>query len=77
MVRPHYHIHLLLQETPLPVDPSMFPTWPAKSELATLKKDKVKEKSPSAPEGGAFHQNQVMSKLFTYSPSHHGFPVGR
>jgi len=46
------------QETPLPVDPSMFPTWPAKSEMAALKKDKAKEKSPSAPEGGAF-LNQV------------------
>jgi len=38
----------------------MFPTWPAKSELATMKKEKVKEKSPTAPEGGAFHQSQVM-----------------
>lgn len=46
--------HEYFKETPLPVDPSMFPTWPAKSELAALKKDKTKEKSPSAPEGGAF-----------------------
>lgn len=51
-------MHWRLQETPLPVDPSMFPTWPAKSEMAALKKDKAKEKSPSAPEGGAF-LNQV------------------
>ena len=47
-------MHTSSQETPLPVDPSMFPTWPAKSELAAMKKDNTKEKSPSAPEGGAF-----------------------
>lgn len=53
------------QETPLPVDPSMFPTWPAKSELAALKKDKTKEKSPTAPEGGAF-LNQVKVNILIF-----------
>ena len=31
------------------VPPSMFPTWPAKSEMT---KSKKREKSPKAPEGG-------------------------
>ena len=50
----HPSLHKRTQETPLPVDPSMFPTWPAKSEMAAMKKDKTKEKSPKPPEGGAF-----------------------
>ena len=58
-------LSLYTQETPLPVDPSMFPTWPAKSEMAALKKDKAKEKSPSAPEGGAFlNQVKVEFQIF-------------
>ena len=57
---------MFTQETPLPVDPSMFPTWPAKSEMAALKKDKAKEKSPSAPEGGAFLSQVKVSKASCY-----------
>lgn len=33
----------------MPVPPSMFPTWPAKSEQGRAKR---KEKSPKPPEGG-------------------------
>lgn len=41
--------HNYFEESPLPVKPSMFPTWPAKSELG----HKVKRNaSPKAPEGG-------------------------
>jgi cell division cycle 2-like protein len=42
--------HEYFKETPLPVDPSMFPTWPAKSE--NVRKGN-RERSPSAPVGGA------------------------
>jgi cell division cycle 2-like protein len=40
--------HQFFKESPLPVDPSMFPTWPAKSELPRSRK----HASPSAPKGG-------------------------
>jgi len=44
--------HGYFQESPQPVDPSMFPTWPAKSEL---KHRAVKKNaSPKPPEGGQF-----------------------
>eukprot|EP00117_Sycon_ciliatum_P038897 scpid46869/ scgid28828/ Cyclin-dependent kinase 11B; Cell division cycle 2-like protein kinase 1; Cell division protein kinase 11B; Galactosyltransferase-associated protein kinase p58/GTA; PITSLRE serine/threonine-protein kinase CDC2L1; p58 CLK-1 len=37
------------KEAPLPVDPAMFPTWPARSELPRSKKI---SRSPKAPDGG-------------------------
>ncbi|KAM6240803.1 cyclin-dependent kinase 11B isoform 3-T3 [Porphyrio hochstetteri] len=40
--------HEYFQETPLPIDPSMFPTWPAKSEQQRVKRGT----SPRPPEGG-------------------------
>ena len=45
-------------EAPLPIDPSMFPTWPAKSEQDA--QDKLKKgNSPKAPSGGhAFKKMQ-------------------
>ncbi|KAL5259479.1 hypothetical protein ACHWQZ_G009801 [Mnemiopsis leidyi] len=42
--------HPWFHEGPLPVDPSMFPTWPAKSEMNANPKKKIK--SPTPPEGG-------------------------
>ncbi|CAH3135452.1 unnamed protein product [Pocillopora meandrina] len=45
--------HAYFSESPQPVDPSMFPTWPAKSEMAKRPKRKDVEHSPKAPEGGA------------------------
>ena len=45
-----------LQESPLPVDPSMFPTWPAKSEKM---RRKSREKSPTPPIGGNYLLSQV------------------
>ncbi|XP_068753616.1 cyclin-dependent kinase 11B-like [Montipora capricornis] len=45
--------HQYFAESPLPVDPSMFPTWPAKSEMMKRPKKKDVEHSPQAPEGGA------------------------
>nr|XP_042125209.1 cyclin-dependent kinase 11B-like [Peromyscus maniculatus bairdii] len=41
--------HEYFRETPLPIDPSMFPTWPAKSEQQRVKK---RDTSPRPPEGG-------------------------
>lgn len=40
--------HEYFRETPLPIDPSMFPTWPAKSEQQRVKRGT----SPRPPEGG-------------------------
>ncbi|XP_059519913.1 cyclin-dependent kinase 11B-like [Myotis daubentonii] len=40
--------HEYFHETPLPIDPSMFPTWPAKSEQQRVKRGP----SPRPPEGG-------------------------
>nr|XP_008123242.1 PREDICTED: cyclin-dependent kinase 11B isoform X2 [Anolis carolinensis] len=40
--------HEYFRETPLPIDPSMFPTWPAKSEQPRVKRGT----SPRPPEGG-------------------------
>ncbi|XP_073512892.1 cyclin-dependent kinase 11B-like isoform X3 [Phyllobates terribilis] len=40
--------HEYFGETPLPIDPSMFPTWPAKSEQPRVKR----ATSPRPPEGG-------------------------
>lgn len=42
----------------------MFPTWPAKSERTS--REKERERSPTAPEGGAFFK-QVTS----HTPSSH------
>jgi len=42
--------HDFFKESPQPVDPSMFPTWPAKSEGGD--KQIKKNKSPKPPEGG-------------------------
>ncbi|XP_076022427.1 cyclin-dependent kinase 11B isoform X2 [Genypterus blacodes] len=40
--------HEYFRESPLPIDPSMFPTWPAKSEQQRVKRGT----SPRPPEGG-------------------------
>ncbi|EDV20884.1 uncharacterized protein TRIADDRAFT_31125 [Trichoplax adhaerens] len=42
--------HEYFQQEPRPLDPSMFPTWPAKSEL--MKRPSKANRSPTAPEGG-------------------------
>ena len=43
----------------MPIPPSMFNTWPAKSEMGHRKK----AKSPTPPEGGAF-QVRFRSKAY-------------
>nr|CAD7415196.1 unnamed protein product [Timema poppensis] len=42
--------HEYFREAPLPIDPAMFPTWPAKSELGHRK---AAAASPKPPPGGA------------------------
>lgn len=42
--------HGYFKELPLPIDPSMFPTWPAKSELGARK---AQASSPKPPSGGS------------------------
>ena len=42
--------HDFFKESPKPIDPSQFPTWPAKSEGGISKEKKMA--SPKAPEGG-------------------------
>ena len=44
------------------MDPSMFPTWPAKSEMMKRPKKKDVEHSPQAPEGGAMFAKLVCDK---------------
>ncbi|XP_076318526.1 cyclin dependent kinase 11B pitslre isoform X2 [Tachypleus tridentatus] len=46
--------HEYFKETPLPVDPSMFPTWPAKSEQVHRKAH-----SPKPPSGGKQYARQL------------------
>lgn len=42
--------HQYFKELPVPIDPSMFPTWPAKSELGARK---AMASSPKPPSGGS------------------------
>lgn len=58
--------HDWFSETPLPVDPSMFPTWPAKSEQPRVKK--VVD-SPKAPQGGKEYNNLLVSYCRCSPPS--------
>lgn len=47
--------HEYFRESPLPIDPSMFPTWPAKSEQQRVKRGT----SPRPPEGGLAYSHLV------------------
>lgn len=40
--------HSYFEELPLPIDPKMFPTWPAKSEFGL----RAQNASPKPPSGG-------------------------
>ncbi|KAJ7393423.1 hypothetical protein OS493_006396 [Desmophyllum pertusum] len=59
---------LSMRVPPSAVDPSMFPTWPAKSEMAKRPKKKDAEHSPQAPQGGA-----MFAKLADEGDSGNGF----
>ncbi len=49
--------HPFFRETPLPIDPSLFPTWPAKSEGLTKAKNPTEPSEPRAPEAGKAYNN--------------------
>lgn len=55
--------HEYFRETPLPIDPSMFPTWPAKSEQQRVKMGS----SPRPPEGGLGYSQLVRTLGSTFS----------
>lgn len=74
--------HGFFKELPLPIDPSMFPTWPAKSELGARK---AQASSPKPPSGGSqFKQlgrdepiivgpgNKLSSGIITGNKKSHG-----
>ena len=44
----------------------MFPTWPAKSEMAKRPKRKDVEHSPKAPEGGAMFAKLVSTRVYGF-----------
>lgn len=48
--------HPYFNEPPLPIDPAMFPTWPAKSELGQRR---ALAASPKPPSGGREYKQLV------------------
>jgi len=57
---------LLNQESPFPVKPDMFPTWPAKSEMMKRPKKRDYEHSPKPPEGGEMFAKLVSARFRYY-----------
>uniref|UniRef100_A0A8C2L9V1 cyclin-dependent kinase n=1 Tax=Cyprinus carpio TaxID=7962 RepID=A0A8C2L9V1_CYPCA len=55
--------HEYFRESPLPIEPSMFPTWPAKSEQQRVKRGT----SPRPPEGGQDFSQLVQTEISTCS----------
>jgi serine/threonine protein kinase len=54
--------HDYFKEAPLPIDPAMFPTWPAKSELGHRK---AAVASPKPPPGGHEYKQLVSMNCFS------------
>ena len=52
--------HPYFDEVPLPIDPAMFPTWPAKSELGHRR---ALAASPKPPSGGREYKQLVSTVL--------------
>lgn len=63
--------HEYFRETPLPIDPAMFPTWPAKSEQQRVKRGT----SPRPPEGGLGYSHLVrtLGSNFSITYSYQAF----
>ena len=61
--------HEWFAEKPKPVEPSMFPTWPAKSEMAKTKRIATEGgESPKAPPGAMGYNKLLVSlSLFAFS----------
>lgn len=66
--------HEFFKESPLPVDPSMFPTWPAKSELGATGHRKAQ--SPKPPSGGKQFAKQLAGDDDERIVEGHGFHMG-
>ncbi|KAH8339096.1 hypothetical protein KR074_003975 [Drosophila pseudoananassae] len=59
--------HTYFKELPLPIDPSMFPTWPAKSELGGRK---AQASSPKPPSGGSQFKQLGRDEPIVTGPGH-------
>lgn len=68
--------HAFFKESPLPIDPAMFPTWPAKSE-DNKQPVRPKAKSPKPPSGGEQFSKQIENdeKVLEH-PESVGFHMG-
>ncbi|CAG2163465.1 unnamed protein product [Oppiella nova] len=70
--------HEFFNESPLPVDPSMFPTWPAKSEQSGNSQPR-KAHSPKPPSGGKQFAKQLAGddyeKMIESQGFHMSLPV--
>lgn len=55
--------HEFFKETPLPIDPSLFPTWPAKSE-GLNKKQMPQDSEPRAPSAGKMYEKLLEDEGF-------------
>ena len=54
--------HEYFRESPVPIDPSMFPTWPAKSEQV-----RKHASSPKPPSGGKAYSKLLVSFIVFFS----------
>ncbi len=50
--------HDFFKETPVPIDPNYFPTWPAKSE-GLNKAKKPQDSEPRAPSAGKMYEKML------------------
>ncbi|KAH0567199.1 hypothetical protein KQX54_007572 [Cotesia glomerata] len=67
--------HPYFTESPLPIDPSMFPTWPAKSEAKDRSAMKVNA-SPKPPSGGKEYKQLGEYDEAELGPAVDGFHMG-
>ncbi|CAG5109044.1 Similar to Cdk11b: Cyclin-dependent kinase 11B (Mus musculus) [Cotesia congregata] len=67
--------HPYFTESPLPIDPSMFPTWPAKSEAKDRSAIKVNA-SPKPPSGGKEYKQLGEYDEAELGPAVDGFHMG-
>jgi cell division cycle 2-like protein len=74
--------HPYFDETPVAIDPSMFPTWPAKSELSASSKAALGKKasSPKPPSGGGafkkINDDDIEARLgFSFNTRHNPPPA--
>ena len=56
--------HAFFQETPLPIDSSVFPTWPARSEGLIKTKSLPQDSEPRAPSAGKAYEKLMAEDGF-------------